>query len=111
MNMSKDVKKSIRCQRCQTNCKLYFICHKMSNVKKSNTLTVDDLKEMSNVKKSKRCQQTVNLYEVAWGGRDEVACGGRDEVACGGRGEVAFSGRVKWPWVGGVRWPGMGGVR
>ena len=56
------------------NCKLYFICHKMSNVKKSNTLTMDDYGKMSNikmskdVKKSKRCQQTVNLYEVAWMG-------------------------------------------
>ena len=78
MNMSKDVKKS---KRCQKNCKLYFKCHKMSNVKKSNTLTVDDLKEMSNIKmsrKSKRCQQTVNLYEMAWG-------------------------------MGGVRWPGWVG--
>ena len=64
----------------------------------SNTLTIDDLSEMSNikmskdVKKSKRCQQTVNLYEVTLGWSGEVAWGGRGEVAWGGR----------------VRWPGMG---
>ena len=32
-----------------TNCKLYFICHKMSNVKKSNTLTMDEVHKKFNL--------------------------------------------------------------
>ena len=48
MNMSKDVKKSKRCQRCQQT-KLYLICHKMSNVKKSNTLTMDEVHKKFNL--------------------------------------------------------------
>ena len=32
-----------------TNCKLYLICHKMSNVKKSNTLTMDEVHKKFNL--------------------------------------------------------------
>ena len=96
--MSKDVKKSKRCQICPKNCKLNFICHKMSNVKKSNTLTVDDLKEMSNIKMS-RSQKDVNklLIYMRWPGVGGV--------------RWPWLGGVRWPWVRRVRWPGLGGVR
>ena len=46
IKMSKDVKKS---KRCQENYELYVICQKMSNVKKSNTLTMDEVHKKFNL--------------------------------------------------------------
>ena len=41
--------RSLKDVKMSTNCKLYFICHKMSNVKKSNTLTVGEVHKKFNL--------------------------------------------------------------
>ena len=49
IKMSKDVKKSKNMSKMSRNCKLYFICHEMSNVKKSNTLTMVEVHKKLNL--------------------------------------------------------------
>ena len=43
MSRCQKMSRSLKDVKDVKNCKLYFICHKMSNVKKSNTFTVNEV--------------------------------------------------------------------